>query len=142
MPSKIRMAMSMVSSGSLGGSAGSGAEASAVGGRRDADATREGAAQGLDGAEAGGGGDLLDRGGAGLEAGQGRLDADLLDVGRWRGADLAGEGAGEVAHAHRGAGGQRRHGQVGGRVVGDPGLEVAQRLALGLLGGELGAELG
>ena len=55
---------------------------------------------------------------------------------------LAAEGAGEVAGAHRGALGERLDPQVGVEVVGDPGLELAQRPALGELGLEVGAELG
>ena len=52
------------------------------------------------------------------------------------------EGAREVALAHAGAPRQRRHGQVGVEVVRQPLLELAQRLAVGHLSGELGAELG
>ena len=77
-----------------------------------------------------------------LEQLAGALDPELLDVGGRRHADLAAEEAGEVARAHRGALGERLDAQVGVEVVGDPGLQLAQRAALGELRREVGAELG
>ena len=54
----------------------------------------------------------------------------------------AAEDEGELARGQVGLAGQGLHRQVGGRVVGDPALYVAQRLPVGQLPGELGAELG
>ena len=71
----------------------------------------------------------------------GLLDAHRLDVGRRRHADLAGERARERARAHVRAVGQRADRQVGVGVLGDPGLQVAQRPGAGRLRGELDAEL-
>lgn len=70
------------------------------------------------------------------------LQADPVDVAAGGRAGLVAEGAGEVARGEAGAGGERLHGQVVGRVLGDPALHLPQGIAAGGLRGELGAELG
>ena len=65
----------------------------------------------------------------------------LLHVLRRRQPDLAQEHAREVARAHRDPLRQRRDRAVGVGMVDDPGLQLAQRLAIRRLGCELGAEL-
>ena len=117
-------------------------EAGAVVGRGGADPAGEGAAHGLGGAETAAGRDELDRIGGLLEELAGALHPQRLDVGRRGHPGLAPEEAGEVARAHRGAFGQGLDPQVGVEVVGDPGLELAQRPPLGELRREVGAELG
>src|SRR3954447_24758724 len=107
-----------------------GAEPLAVGGRADAEAPVEGAAQDLGAREAGGARGGLDAR-AVLEERAGALDAQALDVRRRGHPDLGAERAGEVPLAERGAAGQRRDGEVRVEVAGDPRLELAQRLGGG-----------
>src|SRR5207245_6055747 len=69
------------------------------------------------------------------------LDARPFDEARRRETDLAREDAREVPLAHRhlrGEGGDR---QIRVEVIGDPRLQLAQRLAVCRLHGELGTEL-
>src|SRR5215207_1991502 len=87
------------------------------------------------------GGDRLDRQVARLERDPGTLDASGLHVCAGRLAGFAAEGAGEVAVAHAGAARECRDGEVLVEMVRDPRLELAQRRAVGGLGGQLGAEL-
>src|SRR4051812_45809890 len=119
----------------------SGLEPAAVVGRAHAEPAMEGAAHRLDGAEAAVARHGLDLLAARLEPHAGVVHAQRLDVGAWRHAHLACEGPGEVARAHAGALGERRHGQIGVEVRGHPFLEVPQRLALGDLRPEMRAEL-
>src|SRR4051794_24554147 len=123
-----------------GGWSGGGAEPLAVGGRADAEAPVEGAAQDLGAREAGGARGGLDAR-AVLEQRPGALDAQPLDVRRRGHPDLGTERAGEVPLAERGAAGQRWDGEVRVEVAGDPRLELAQRLARGGLRREARAEL-
>src|SRR6185503_20505066 len=108
MPSKSGIAMSM-GSGSLGATRGAPdgrgrhaavAEVSPVLGGAHGEGAAEGAVQGLDAAEPAAGRDLGEAALGGLEEAAGGLDALGLDIGGGRRADLAAEGAGEVARAH------------------------------------------
>src|SRR5215212_6956100 len=117
------------------------AEAAAVVAGAHADASPEGPPHGLDGAEADLAGDRLGGHRPALEGDSGALDPRHLDVGGGRHPRLPSEGAGEVALAHARAFRQRRDREVAVEVVGNPLLQLAQRLALGALGGELRAEL-
>src|SRR5262245_9938104 len=118
-----------------------GTEPAAVGARRDAERADEGAAHRFGGAEARAGGDGVDAVVGLLEAAPRRLDARRVDEARRRRADLAREHAREIPGAHRHAARERADRAVGRRVIGDPRLEVADRLALGALRRELRAEL-
>src|SRR5919201_2662096 len=120
---------------------GSGREPGAVGGGVDAQAPVEGAAHGLDGAEAAARGDGLDAEVGGLELAAGALDARGLDVGGGCEAGLRAEGAREVALAHVHAGGERGHRELRVEMLDDPRLQLAQRLAARRLAGEGSAEL-
>ena len=120
----------------------SGAETAAVLARADAEGADEGAAHRLRRAVAAGAGGLLDPVRGVLQAAPGRLEPDPVDVASRRHAHLGREGPGELPRGQAGLAGQRLHRQVRGRVVGDPPLHVAQRLPVGQLPGELGAELG
>ncbi len=95
----------------------------------------------LGGAEAARGGDRGDRLARVLEPRARGLQAHALDVARGRDAGLGAKGAGEVARAHVGARGHRLDGVIAGDVLEHGALDLAQRLALGALGGERGAEL-
>ena len=88
------------------------------------------------------GGDGGDRLAGVLEPAARGLEAHALDVARGRDAGLGAEGAGEVARAHVGARGHRLDGVIAGDVLEHGALDLAQRLALGALRGERGAELG
>ena len=116
-------------------------EAFSVTGRPDPEPSVKGAPHRLDGAEAAAPGDRLDGLLRAVQGDAGGLDAGGLDVHGRRHADLLAEGAREVARAHAGPFGERRHGEVRVEVVRDPGLELTQRLPLGDLSGKLGAEL-
>ena len=80
--------------------------------------------------------------GAGWRRITGRLDADALDEAPGRLSHLLAEDPREVARAHRDASGERVDRVVGLRMLHDPGLQVAQRVPLGHLAGELRRELG
>lgn len=69
------------------------------------------------------------------------FDADLLDVLRRRDADLPPEYAGEVAGTHPDARRQLLDGHAFVQVLGDPHLEIPQRLPVGELVRALRAEL-
>lgn len=86
--------------------------------------------------------DLLDAVGGVLQEAARLFEADQIDVPARGHAGLRLEGAGEVAWREAGAGGERLDGEVVVGVLGDPVLDLAQRLAPRGLGGELGAELG
>src|SRR5205085_3185200 len=88
--------------GGSGSSSGGGLEAFAVLGGAGVQATAEAAAHGLHRAEAAAPGHDLDRVVAGLELLARALDAQRGHVGGGGDADLAAEGAGEVARAHEG----------------------------------------
>src|SRR5215207_914944 len=118
------------------------AEATAVLDGAHADPPPERPAHRLDGPEARREGDRLDRYGTGLERDPGPLHARRLHVRGGCHPGLAAKGTREVALAHAGPARQGGNGQVLIQVVRDPLLELAQRLALGHLRGELGAELG
>src|SRR5262245_28274806 len=135
MPSKRRSAVFMVSSLTRA------PEVGAVVPGRDAQGSAERPVHGLDGAEAGVAGDLGQPGAGGLEPPARRLDPRALDVDRRGEPQITPKRAGEVARAHPRAARERGHRQVLGRVVGDEGLEVAERVTLGELPAELGAEL-
>ena len=115
------------------------AEAAAVLGRGDVECAQEGAAHRLGRAEAAGSGDQLDRVVGLLQPTAGRLEADPLDVARRCDADLGAE-----ARGRSGAGSCRRgrparsteRSALG--VLGDPRLDLAQRVALGELGRRAG----
>ena len=87
------------------------------------------------GAEATGRGDRRNRLCGVLQTPARRLQAHLLDVARGRDAGLGAERAGEVARAHVRARGERLDGQVGRGVLDHEALDLAQRLARGLLRG-------
>ena len=99
------------------------------------------AAHRLDGSEAAGESHDLDRSVRRLERDARRLDANGLDVRTGSHTELLAKSAREVALAHVRALGKRGNGEVGVEVLGDPVLELAQRLALGGLRRELRAEL-
>jgi cell division septum initiation protein DivIVA len=117
-------------------------EAAAILGGTYVQSAQEDAAHGLGGAEAAAGGDDGDGLAGVLQAPARGLDAHALDVAGGRDAGLGAEGAGEVARAHVGAGGHGLDGVIAGDVLEHGLLDLAQRLALGALGGERGAELG
>ena len=77
-----------------------------------------------------------------LEQAAGRLDPQGLDVRGGRGAGLGPEAAGEAARAHRGPTGEHGDGEVLVEVVGQPALQLGDRVGAGGPGGELRAELG
>ena len=83
----------------------------------------------------------VDRRVAGLERRCARSRRGRLDVGGGRHAHLARKARAKLRSLMCGARGERGHREVGVEVVGDPGLQLAQRLALGGLRGELRAEL-
>ena len=118
-----------------------GLEASSVLGGSDVERTQEDAPHRLGGAEAASVGDDCDRLGGVLEAPACGLEAHTLDVARGRDTGLGTESAREVARAHVRALGHRVDGVLAADVLDDAALHLAQRLALGLLGGERGAEL-
>ena len=70
-----------------------------------------------------------------------RLQTQALDVAGRCDPRLGAEAAGEVAGAHVCPLRQRLHGEVGRQALHGEALDVAQRVALGRLGGEGGAEL-
>jgi F0F1-type ATP synthase membrane subunit b/b' len=116
-------------------------ETAAVLGGSDLERAQERAPHRLGGAEAAGAGDGGDRLGAVLEQPAGGLEPHALDPAGGRDAGLGAEGAGEVARAHVCALGHGLDAVIAGDVLDDASLHLAQRLALGLLGGERGAEL-
>src|SRR5688572_8962923 len=118
-----------------------GTEAMAIRRGRYANRAQEGAPHRLRGTEAARRGDGIDTRRRLLEPAARRLDADRLDEARRRHADLPREYAGEVSRAHRHAACERGDGEIRVRVVDHPRLQIAERLALGRLRGELGAEL-
>src|SRR5262245_22059140 len=134
-PSKRSRAIFMVSRLS------SAPEVGAVVAGRDAQRAAERPVHGLDGTEAGVARDLGQPGAGGLESPARRLDPRALDVDRRGERQITPKRAREVARAHPRATRERGYRQVLGRVVGDEGLEVAERVALGELPTELGAEL-
>src|SRR4051794_13021199 len=105
-------------------------EAAAVAVRADPQAPSERPAHGLHGAEARLAGDRLDRHRAGLERDPRVLNACQLDVTRRRHVGLLAEGAREVAFAHAGATGESGNREILAEVVGQPLLQVPQRLAV------------
>ena len=121
---------------------GGGAEAAAVLIGADAEGAQEGAPHRLRRAVPAGAGRLLDPVRGIFQAAPGRLEPDAVDVASRRHAHLGREGASELPRGQAGLAGQRFHGQVRGRVIGDPPLDVTQRLPVRQLPGELGAELG
>src|SRR4051812_32867850 len=112
-----------------------------VGGRAHAQPAVEGAAHGLDGAEAAVAGHGVELLAGGLESQPRVVDPDRLDVRAGRHAHLARKGTGEVALAHVRPGGEGGHGEVGAEVRGDPLLELSQRPSLGHLRAQVRAEL-
>src|SRR5947209_4768659 len=117
------------------------AEAAAVVGGGDVQGTQERTAHGLGRAEAAADGDLVDRRRRLLEQPAAGFHTRPLDEAGGGDTDLAAEGAREVARAHRRPLGEAFDGQVVVQMVGDPGLQLAQRLTLSQLTGELSAEL-
>src|SRR4051812_35833394 len=101
----------------------------------------EGAAHGLDGAEAAVARHCLELLAGGLEPQPRVIDPQCLDVGAGRHANFAGECAGEVALAHVRARGEGGHREVGADVRRHPLLQLSQRAALGDLCSEVRAEL-
>src|SRR6185295_10698090 len=95
-----------------------GAEVAAVLARGDPDTAAERPVHGLDAREAARGRDLGDAGLRGLEQPARALDPLRLHVGRGSRADLAAEGAGEVARAHARAPGERGHREIVAQVIG------------------------
>lgn len=87
-------------------------------------------------------GDLLDAVGGVLDQTAGVFQTDAVDVAARRHAGLGLEGPGEVAGREPGAGREDVHRQVRAGMFGDPLLDLAQRLPLRGLCGELGTELG
>src|SRR5579862_3078844 len=119
-----------------------GAETAAVLVRADPEGADEGAAHRLGGAVPAEAGGLLDAVGGVLHPVPGQFEPDPVDIATWRHTDFGGEGPRELARGQPGPAGQRLYRQVRVRVIGDPALHLAQRLPVGQLGGELGAELG
>ena len=119
-----------------------GAEAAAVLAGADAEGSQEGAPHRLRRAVPAAASRLLNPVGGIFQVAPGRLEPDQVDVTSRRHAHLGREGAGELARGKARLAGQRFHGQVRPRVVGDPPLHVTQRLPVRQLPGELGAELG
>src|SRR6185503_19056131 len=95
----------------------------------------------LGGAEPACGGDLRDTARRFLEQTARRLHAHALHEPSGRHPDLAHEHAEEVAWAHGDSPGERLDREIDTGVPENPRLQVAQGLALGELGRELGAEL-
>ncbi|MEA2201943.1 MAG: cyclohexyl-isocyanide hydratase [Solirubrobacteraceae bacterium] len=116
-------------------------EAPAVLGRRHLELAQEGPAHRLGCAEPAGCGDGCDGLGAVLESPPRGLEAHPLDVAAGRDPGLGAKGAREVARAHVGARGHRLDGVILRDMLNDESHGLAQRLALGLLGGERRAEL-
>src|SRR5438093_956586 len=116
-------------------------EAAAIRARRHAEQAEEGPPHHLGAPEAALRGDGVHAVRRLLEAPARALDARALDEARRRETDLAREHAREVPLAHRHLGGEGGHGEIRVEVIGDPGLQLAQRVAVGRLHGELGAEL-
>src|SRR4051794_14900490 len=114
----------------------------AVVGRAHAQPPVERAPHGLDGAEAAVAGDGVELLAGRLQAQARLVDAQRLDVRRRGHAQLAPERTREVAGAHAGARGERLDGEVVPEMVGQPRLQLAERLALGELGAQVRAELG
>ena len=128
-PVEDEMAMSMVSL--FGLSAGPRrAEAVSVFGGAGADTAGERAPHRLGRAEAGGARDIRSTASVGrLEQAARDFDAHALDVRGGRAADLVAEHAGEVARAHRDARREPLDAVIVVGVLGDPLLELAQRIA-------------
>src|SRR3954471_23738416 len=113
----------------------------AILGRAHAEPPVKGAAHRLDRAEAACAGDDVDLLAGGLEPQTGVVHAQRLDVGRGRHAELAAKCAREVARAHVRLFGEALDGELLADVVGKPGLQLAQRLAVGHLRAQVRAEL-
>ena len=116
-------------------------EAAAVLGRADVERAQEHAAHRLGRAEAARGSDGCDRLVAVLEPPARGLEPHALDVARRRHAGLGAKGAREVARAHLRSRGHRLDRVLAGDVLDDAALDLAQRLARGLLRRERRAEL-
>src|SRR5947207_2728977 len=117
------------------------AEAAAIRARRHAEQPEKRPAHHLGAAESAPRRDHLDAVRRLLEPAARALDARPLDEARRGDSDGPREHAGEVPLAHRHLGGEHGHGEVAVEVIGDPGLKLAQRLAVRRLHRELGAEL-
>ena len=121
----------------IGGSA----EALPVLGGSDAQRTEERTPKGLARSEAARTRHRIDAVRRLLEPAPGRFHpGPLHEPGRGR-AGLRAEDAGEVAGAHRGSGCEAFDGQVLVEMIGDPGLHLGHRVAVGQLDLEVGAEL-
>ncbi len=110
--------------------------------RAGPDSSLEGSAHDLGPGEAAAPRDLLEGGGARLEVAPRPLDAKLLDVVARCGSEFPAEDARELPLGEMQPAGQGGDGEVLVEVLRDPGLQIAQGLALGELVGELDRELG
>src|SRR5580704_11273198 len=86
-------------------------------------------------------GDLLDAVAGVLQQPPRGFQPDFADVLAGRHAGLGGEGTGELAGRQAGPGGEGADRQIRGRPLGNPLLDLAQRLPLRDLGPQLRAEL-
>ena len=119
-----------------------GAEAFAVAAGRDAEMADESAAHALGSAEARIGGNGVERDVAACETAASLVEARALDELRRGEARFGHEVTREAALAHMGAGGERRHREIGARVFHDESADAGKALVLDALGGELRGELG
>src|ERR1700757_2591631 len=101
-----------------------GTKTAAVLGGADAQGADERTAHRLGGAVAAGAGGLLDAAGGVLEAAARGLEPGAVDVAAGRHPHLGGEGAGELARGQARDAGEGVDGEVGGRVFGDPLLNL------------------